>query len=100
LKNILHFLLSFLELDKGATPSCVYSLFLLAAPKNSNNERLKRGIVRPIWQMPCPHQVLGESLNIRRLDPAFSEALRPARSKKMGKSRNFNRAGELDSVTD
>jgi hypothetical protein len=56
LKNILHFLLSFLELDKGAAfPPVIFHPFLWQHQRIPN-ERLKKKRPRQgtFWQMPCP----------------------------------------------
>jgi hypothetical protein len=66
--------------------------FLLAASKEFQNERLRRGHRRGgFWQMACPHGILDNSLNIRRLSRARSRLGPAPQSKKMGKSRNLNR---------
>src|SRR5829696_5927736 len=73
-------------------PSCVITLFLLAAPKNSENERLKKETSSaPFWQMPCPHDILDDSLDIRRLNHLPAGADQAFKSKKMGISSNINR---------
>lgn len=41
--------------------------------------------------MSCPHDILDDSLSIRRVDLVSAEVDHAFKSKKMGKSRNFNR---------
>src|SRR5437762_14345421 len=43
------------------------------------------------WQLPCPHPFLADSLNFRRHERGWVGPSWVRKSKKMGKSRNFNR---------
>ena len=76
-------------------PSCVKSLFI-GSTEEFQNERLKKR-PRPagFWQMPCPRARLDDSLSIRRVNRGWTESGQQFKSKKMGKSRNFNRDGPM-----
>ncbi|HEX7333848.1 MAG TPA: hypothetical protein VF290_20260, partial [Pyrinomonadaceae bacterium] len=92
LKDILHFLLSFLELDKDAASLLCNYPFFVGSTEEFRNERLKkRPLPARFWQMACPHAVLDDSLSNRRLHCLPQGEDQALKSKKMGKSRNLNR---------
>jgi hypothetical protein len=67
----------------------------VAAPKNSESSGLKEGLVGGFLANAMPAWHVPRFLNISPFDAQSPQSLLQAKSKKMGKSRNFNRTPAL-----